>query len=49
MNINSIHSIVQKAMSYVAHLSPMGWFVGFVVTLLVGVACMRGFGSRTNF
>ena len=49
MNVNSINTIVQRGMNYLEHTSPTGWFVGFVVTLLVGIACMRGFGSRADF
>jgi hypothetical protein len=49
MNINSINAFLQRGMTYLAHMSPTGWFVGLVVTLLVGIACMRGFGSRADF
>ena len=49
MHMNSINTLVQKGVNYLGHMSPTGWFVGFVVTLLLGVLCMRGFGSRADF
>jgi hypothetical protein len=36
-------------MTYVAHVGPKGWFVGFVATLIIGVVCVRGFGSRSSY
>ncbi|HET6881682.1 MAG TPA: hypothetical protein VFI31_16070 [Pirellulales bacterium] len=47
--MNHVSTFVQTAMSHLAHVGPRGWFVGFVVTLVLGAICMRGFGSRSSY
>ena len=47
--MNNVTSIVQTGMSYLAQVGPKGWFAGFVVALIAGIVCMRGYGSRSNY
>jgi hypothetical protein len=38
--------------TYTRYLTRMGeweWFIVLLVVLMMGILCMRGFGSRTNY
>jgi hypothetical protein len=34
---------------YMLHLGPKGWFVVLGVLVILGVLCLRGFGSRSHY
>jgi hypothetical protein len=37
------------SMRYLNHLGTWEWFVVLVAVLVLGLFCMRGFGSRTDY
>jgi hypothetical protein len=38
-----------EAMRFVQHMSLKEWLVALFAVVLVGLVCMRGFGSRSNY
>lgn len=38
-----------RAMNAVDGLSSWEWFAVLIAVVLLGLICMRGFGSRTNY
>ena len=47
--MNAVWVIVRTGMSYFTRLGPQGWLLCFVIVMVAGVVCMRGFGSRSNY
>ncbi|HVA49592.1 MAG TPA: hypothetical protein VNH11_24710 [Pirellulales bacterium] len=47
--MNTIWTLLRAATHYVTHFGPFGWLGCFLLTLAVGVVCLRGFGSRSNY
>jgi hypothetical protein len=41
--------LIDQLTRQAAYLDRQQWIVLSVLVLLVGLACMRGFGSRSNF
>ena len=39
----------REAMRYFDHLSPQGWLLVLAGVIVVGLICMRGFGSRSHY
>jgi hypothetical protein len=44
-----MHRLIDHYMGYVYRMGTTEWFVVFIAVLLLGVYCMRGFGSRTDY
>lgn len=44
-----VESILQQLVSYTHHMGPRQWGLVLVVVIVVGFACMRGFGSRSSY
>lgn len=40
-----IHQVQQAA----GHLNKQAWFLVLVATVVVGMICLRGFGSRSGY
>jgi hypothetical protein len=51
--MNSIFTYLDNIYTQMLHfanrLSPQQWVMMLTLTLVVGVLCMRGFGSRSNY
>ena len=43
------NDIYYQLVQYANRLSPQQWVVGLTVTLLIGIFCLRGYGSRSNY
>jgi len=39
----------REIVRYVGHLGPQGWLLVLAGVIIVGVICMRGFGSRSHY
>jgi hypothetical protein len=46
---NYLSSLYNQLMNYANRLSPQEWVIVLVITLVLGVLCLRGFGSRSNY
>jgi hypothetical protein len=44
-----IQTLLAGVQQQARHLSREEWLVVFVVAVVIGVLCMRGFGSRTRY
>jgi hypothetical protein len=47
--MNYLSGLYNELMNYANRLSPQEWVMVLVVTLVLGVLCLRGFGSRSNY
>jgi len=47
--LEKVLQLVDHVTRQAAYLDRQQWIVLSVLVLLVGLVCMRGFGSRTNF
>jgi hypothetical protein len=43
------NEIYYQLMHYANRLSPQQWVIGLTITLLIGIFCLRGYGSRSNY
>ncbi len=41
--------LLRDVLRYVEHMNAQEWVVFAVVGVIIGVLCMRGFGTRSNF
>lgn len=41
--------LLRDALRYVEHMDAQEWIVFAAVGVIIGVVCMRGFGSRSSF
>ncbi len=41
--------LYRSAMAWFAHLHRQEWLVLLLIVTVLGVLCMRGYGSRTNY
>lgn len=41
--------LLRSALNQITHFGPRQWLVAFVVVVVVGALCMRGFGSRSSY
>ena len=41
--------LLRDALRWVEHMDAQEWVVFAAVAIIVGVLCMRGFGSRSSF
>ena len=41
--------LIGRAHAYMAHLDRNEWIVVFIVVIVVGTSCLRGFGSRLGY
>ena len=39
----------REIMRYLDHLSPQGWLLVLAGVIIVGLICMRGYGSRSHY
>jgi hypothetical protein len=44
-----VQSVLERLVSYTNHMGPRQWGVLLVLIVVVGFACMRGFGSRSSY
>jgi hypothetical protein len=44
-----IQSTISKAQQSLPHMDREHWIAVFVIAVIVGCFCMRGFGSRTGY
>ena len=44
-----IQSVAYSAMRTVNHMGPQQWLIACGLLMLVGLLCLRGFGSRNNY
>lgn len=44
-----IESTFNQASRWLEQMTATDWFIAFVVVVVVGCFCMRGFGSRSNY
>lgn len=47
--LNYLNEIYYQMLQFGNRLSPSQWVMGLVIALGVGILCMRGFGSRSNY
>ena len=47
--LHYINTFYHQVLHYADRLSPSQWVMLLVVMLFLGVLCLRGFGSRTNY
>jgi len=43
------HHLYNQAMQWAGELSMRQWFLALLVVVLIGLFCMRGFGSRSSY
>jgi hypothetical protein len=46
---SSMSHFFREILRYGDHLGPHGWFWVLAAMILVGVICLRGFGSRSQY
>jgi len=44
-----VSHLYREFMHYVDRMGPHEWFLVLAAMIIVGVVCMRGFGSRTRY
>jgi hypothetical protein len=44
-----LQTLANKAQHHLTHMDRQEWIVVFVVAVLFGSLCLRGFGSRTGY
>jgi hypothetical protein len=47
--IQYMNRLCDHALRYVGHLTPQEWLLVLAVVVLLGLICMRGFGSRSSY
>ena len=47
--MNTGWMLVRTGMNCFKQLGPQGWFLCFVIVMVGGALCMRGYGSRSNY
>ena len=40
---------VREAMRFIEHMDTQHWLLALLGVVVVGLICMRGFGSRSNY
>lgn len=41
--------LYREAMRFIEHMGLQEWLLALIAVVLVGLVCMRGFGSRSNY
>ncbi len=44
-----VNRLLDKLLHYTNHMSPGEWFLVLAVVVVLGLVCLRGFGSRTSY
>jgi hypothetical protein len=42
-------NMLRQAMNYVNRMGPQEWVLLLAAMIVVGLICMRGYGSRSNY
>ena len=45
----AVYHVYQQAMHYCDRIGPQGWLVVLAALIILGCACLRGFGSRSKY
>ena len=44
-----VWSILRLITSHVRHFGPQEWFLSLIGVVVLGIVCLRGFGSRSEY
>jgi hypothetical protein len=44
-----LHDLYYQLLNYANRLTPQQWVMVLTVTLVLGMLCLRGYGSRSNY
>ena len=44
-----MYGLLRELMRYVDRIGPQGWLLVLAGVIIVGVICLRGLGSRSNY
>jgi len=44
-----IHGWIREIFRYAGRLDPQQWVLVLAVVIIIGLICMRGFGSRSQY
>lgn len=47
--MKTVNSYLDAAGRYVNHMGMWEWFFVTLVVVVIGMMCMKGFGSRSNY
>ncbi len=43
------HQLYREVLRYVENMDPQEWLFAFIGVVLLGLICLRGFGSRSSY
>jgi hypothetical protein len=47
--MNYLNDLYYQLLNYANRLTPQQWVMVLTVTLVLGMLCLRGYGSRSNY